>query len=87
MQMRDVIETKLTEAFSPQRIEVVDESHKHAGHAGAPDGGQSHFAVIIRAQAFDGKSRVAQQRAIYGVLKEEMASQIHALALDVGGVE
>ncbi|MBV1865296.1 MAG: BolA family transcriptional regulator [Rhodobacteraceae bacterium] len=85
MLVKDIIERKLKAAFSPQVIEVVDESHMHAGHSGAPEGGQSHFAVKIRATAFEGKSRVAQQRAIYGALKEEMAGPIHALSLDVGG--
>jgi len=85
MLVKDIIEQKLKAAFSPQVIEVVDESHMHAGHSGAPEGGQSHFAVKIRAAAFEGKSRVAQQRAIYGALKEEMAGPIHALSLDVGG--
>lgn len=85
MLVKDIIEQKLKAAFSPQALEVVDESHMHAGHSGAPEGGQSHFAVKIRAAAFEGKSRVAQQRAIYGALKEEMAGSIHALSLDVGG--
>ena len=84
MLVKNSIEMKLTEAFSPQLVEVVDESHLHAGHSGAPEGGQSHFAVKIRAAAFAGKSRVAQQRMIYGALKEEMAGPIHALSLDVG---
>jgi BolA protein len=87
MRVADQIEAKLQAAFAPSRLDVVDESHLHAGHAGAPDGGQSHFRVTIRAAAFAGKSRVAQQRAIYAVLKEDMANQIHALALDVGAAE
>ncbi|MCP5072756.1 MAG: BolA family transcriptional regulator [Rhodobacteraceae bacterium] len=86
MTMRDTIETRLKEAFSPQLIEVVDESEQHRGHAGYREGGQSHFRVKIRAAHFDGLNRVAQQRAIFGVLEAEMAERIHALALDVGGV-
>lgn len=85
MLVKDTIEMKLKAAFSPQEIEVIDESHQHAGHSGAPEGGQSHFAVMIRAAAFAGKSRVAQQRLIYAALKDEMAGPIHALSLDVGG--
>lgn len=84
MRVADQIEAKLKEAFAPTSLTVVDESDQHAGHAGAPDGGQSHFHVTIRASAFAGKSRVAQQRAIYAALKEEMSGPIHALALDVG---
>jgi BolA protein len=87
MLLRDIIEKKLTEAFAPQRLEVIDESHKHHGHAGAPDGGQSHFVVLIRAAAFADMSRVKQQRAIYAVLKQELAGPIHALSLDVAGAE
>ncbi|MBB5515674.1 BolA protein [Rubricella aquisinus] len=84
MRVAEQIELKLKDAFAPTALEVVDESHLHAGHAGAPEGGQSHFRVTIRAAEFAGKSRVAQQRAIYAALKEEMAGPIHALALDVG---
>ncbi|MEL6584783.1 MAG: BolA family protein [Pseudomonadota bacterium] len=84
MRVVDQIDEKLRAAFTPTALEVVDESHLHAGHAGAPDGGQSHFRVMIRSEAFAGKSRVAQQRLIYGALKDEMAGTIHALALDVG---
>ncbi len=87
MLIKDIIEKKLIEAFSPQHIEIIDESYKHHGHSGAPEGGQSHFIVSIRAAAFTDQSRVKQQRAIYAVLKEEMAGPIHALTLDVSGVE
>lgn len=84
MRVADQIALKLQAAFTPTELEVVDESHLHAGHAGAPEGGQSHFRVKIRADAFAGKTRVAQQRAIYAVLRDEMSGPIHALALDVG---
>lgn len=87
MLVKDIIEKKLVEAFSPQHIEVIDESHKHHGHSAAPEGGQSHFIVSIRAAVFSDQSRVKQQRAIYAVLKEEMAGPIHALTLDVSGDE
>ncbi|MGB0498376.1 MAG: BolA family protein [Rubricella sp.] len=83
MRVADQIHRKLQDAFSPRELEVVDESHLHAGHAGAPEGGQSHFRVRIRADAFAGQSRVARQRAIYAVLADDMKKQIHALALDV----
>lgn len=87
MLVKDVIEKKLVEAFEPQHIEVIDESHKHHGHASAPEGGQSHFAVTIKAAAFNNRSRVKQQRAIYAVLKDEMNGPIHALSLDVSGTD
>ncbi len=86
MLMKDTIRAKLTEAFTPETLEVIDESDQHIGHAGYREGGQSHFRVIIRAAHFDGMNRVAQQRAIYGALKEEMVGHIHALALDAGGI-
>jgi BolA family transcriptional regulator, general stress-responsive regulator len=81
------IRSKLTAAFAPSRLEIEDESHRHAHHAGAtrPDGtrGETHFRVAITSEAFAGMSRVAQQRAVYGVLAEEMAATVHALALTV----
>ena len=83
MRVADRISLKLQETFDPTRLEVVDESHLHAGHAGAPDGGQSHFHVVMRADAFDGLSRVAVHRRVNAALKEELAGPIHALSLDV----
>lgn len=81
MSVADTITTKLTAAFRPQRLEVVDESHHHAGHAGARPGGETHFAVVIVADAFIGKSRVERQRLIYATLAEELAGPVHALSL------
>ncbi|MDH3230482.1 MAG: BolA family transcriptional regulator [Alphaproteobacteria bacterium] len=75
------IEKKLTEALAPSRITVEDESHKHAGHAGARPGGETHFNVTIVSAAFDGKSRVDRQRMVYEILAEEMAGPVHALGL------
>lgn len=82
--MRDTIEEKLRSAFEPMLLEVVDDSEAHRGHAGFREGGNTHFNVKIRAAAFDGMSRVAQQRAIYKVLAVEFEQGLHALALDVG---
>lgn len=83
MSMLNVIETKLQAAFAPKHLEVFDESEAHRGHSGYREGGESHFRVVIAADAFAGLSRVAQQRAIYKALDAEMKSQIHALALEV----
>ncbi len=77
------IEMKLKTAFSPAELDVVDESHLHAGHAGARPQGESHFRVRIVAEAFTGQSRVVRQRMIYKELADELATDIHALALDV----
>ncbi len=81
MRIAAAIEKKLTRALSPERLEIIDESDKHIGHAGARPGGQSHFAVEIVASAFAGKTRIECQRLVYGVLAEEMAGGIHALSL------
>lgn len=75
------IRTKLTEALAPERLDIVDESHKHAGHAGHDGRGESHFRVAIVSAAFRGQSRVARQRQVYGILSEELADRVHALAL------
>jgi BolA protein len=72
---------RLTEAFAPQRLEIVDESHRHAGHAGARPGGETHFRVTVAAAAFVGQNRLARQRAVYAVLAEELAGGVHALSL------
>jgi BolA protein len=77
----ETIREKLERVFSPAGLEVKDESHLHAGHAGSRPGGESHFRVLIVADAFDGMSRVARQRAVNAALKEELAGPIHALAM------
>jgi BolA protein len=81
MQTADVISRKLTEAFRPESINVVDESHQHEGHAGHRPGGQTHFRVYIVAQAFKGKSRIERHRMINGILSDELAAGVHALAI------
>jgi BolA family transcriptional regulator, general stress-responsive regulator len=81
-EVADTIRRKLDAAFSPERLEVVDDSGKHAGHAGARPGGQTHFSVTIVSQAFEGVGRVDRQRRIYDVLSEELRPDgVHALAL------
>ena len=81
MRVANIIKIKLTEALSPSQLEILDESHKHAGHAGARLEGESHFSVRIVSQAFEGKSRVDRQRLVYQALSEEMKTDIHALEL------
>ena len=83
MSVAATIEQKLKEAFSPSHLVVVDESHLHAGHAGARPEGESHFKVEITADKFKEMSRVARQRAVYEVLSDELKTDIHALALNV----
>jgi BolA protein len=77
----DAIRSKLTQGLAPARLEIQDESHRHAGHAGARPEGETHFNVTIVAQAFAGQNRVARQRLVYKLLAEELAGPVHALSL------
>ena len=81
MSVAETLRRKLTDAFQPVRLEIIDDSDRHAGHAGAREGGESHFTVEIVSPAFAGKSRVERQRLVYGVLAEELRERVHALAL------
>lgn len=81
MIMAHRIREKLTAALNPDRLEIVDESHRHAGHAGSRPGGETHFRVEVVAAVFQGKSRLERQRLVYAALKDEMSQQIHALSL------
>ena len=81
MTVAETMRRKLTETFQPTRLEIVDDSHKHAGHAGSRPGGESHFSVEIVSPAFAGKSRVERQRLVYSVLADELRDRVHALAL------
>jgi BolA family transcriptional regulator, general stress-responsive regulator len=81
MRVATRIHEKLTIALKPERLEVIDESHLHVGHAGARPGGESHFRVAIVSAAFEGLPQVARQRRVYGILKDELASGVHALSL------
>ena len=81
MNTRDLITEKLTKAFAPQRLEVVDESHQHQGHSGYRPGGQTHFRVHIVSEAFRGKSRLERHRMVNETLSGELAGGVHALAI------
>ena len=81
MSTRDAIVEKLTQAFAPVRLDVVDDSHRHAGHAGARAGGETHYSVYIVSGAFRGKSRVDRHRMINATLAAELAGGVHALAI------
>ena len=83
MSIADSIQAKLTDVFSPNRLDIVDESHLHAGHIGARPEGETHFRVEIVSAAFEGASRVERQRMVYRVLEDELADRVHALALQV----
>ncbi len=85
--MQHKIHRKLTEAFAPVELHVEDDSESHRGHSGYREGGNTHFNVTIRAEAFNGLSRVAAQRLVYAALKEEFDDGMHALALTVSGTK
>jgi stress-induced morphogen len=75
--MREV----LTAAFSPVVLKVQDDSAKHAGHAGAAPGGQTHYSVLVVSEGFAGLSRVERHRRVNAALQAEFADGLHALAL------
>lgn len=81
MSVASMIETKLTAAFAPTRIEVTDDSARHAGHAAARPEGETHFTVEIVSAAFAGQGRVARQRMVYDLLAGEIAGGVHALVV------
>ena len=83
MNMRERILSKLQVAFDPVTLDVVDDSEAHRGHGGYREGGNTHFNVMIKAYAFNGLSRVAQQRLINKELAQEFEDGLHALALVV----
>lgn len=82
MTTRERITRTLTRAFQPASLEVVDESDRHKGHAGARPGGESHFRIRITAEAFRGMNRVAIHRAVNEALADEFAAGLHALAIE-----
>jgi BolA protein len=81
MRTEQVITEKLTEAFAPESLRVVDESHLHEGHAGHRPGGETHYRVYIVSDAFRGKSRLDRHRMINTTLSAELAGGVHALAI------
>ncbi len=81
-----IIREKLTAALSPERIELVDDSARHAGHhheggMDARPGGESHFNLTVVSAAFEGQSRVMRQRTVNALLKTELAGPVHALSI------
>jgi BolA protein len=83
MSMKEQIESKLTDAFAPEMLEVIDESEQHRGHGGWREGGETHFRVRMVSAAMAGQSRVARQRAVNSCLSQELATTVHALAMEV----
>lgn len=81
--MQARIHEKLVRDFQPDTVEVIDESEQHRGHAGWRDGGETHFRVRMVANVFTGQGRVARQRAVNKTLAEELATTVHALAMEL----
>jgi BolA protein len=81
MTTQNAIIKKLREAFSPESLEVKDESHLHEGHAGHRPGGETHFRVYIVSPAFKGKSRLERHRMVNATLAAELSGSVHALAI------
>ena len=83
MAAKDDIEVRLQAAFQPTRLEIINESHQHAGHTGDDGSGESHFRIVIRAEPLAALSRVARHRAVQQALGD-LNQRIHAIALDIG---
>lgn len=83
MAVKDDIETRLRAAFQPTQLDIINESHKHAGHSGDDGSGESHFRIVIRAAALAEMTRVARHRAVQQALGD-LNQRIHAIALDIG---
>ena len=77
----EAIRAKLEAGLGPERLEIEDESHRHEGHSGAREGGESHFSVTVVSAAFTGLGRIERQRRVNGLLAEELAGPVHALSV------
>jgi BolA protein len=82
MIVKERMREKLQRGLEPRSLEVIDDSSKHAGHAGADPRGETHFTVKVVSQAFSGKSRLDRHRMVNALLAEELAGGVHALAIE-----
>ncbi len=81
MRIAAIIEDRLTEVLTPNRLELTDESALHAGHAGARPEGESHFRLLIVSERFENCSRLERQRMVYRALGDLMRTDVHALSI------
>ena len=81
MRVEEQITKKLQQAFAPESLEVVNDSHRHAGHASSPGTGESHFTIKVVSRSFAGKTRLERHRMVNEVLAEELRGKVHALAI------
>jgi len=82
MAVADDIRQKLMQALHPMMLDIIDDSDRHRGHAGARPGGESHFRLKIVAEAFEGLSRIERQRLVNRALAQELSGPIHALSIE-----
>ena len=82
MRIETSIREKLAQAFAPAELQVVNDSHRHAGHHSSPGTGESHFSVTVVSEAFAGKSLLERHRMVNAALAEELAGRVHALAVN-----
>jgi BolA protein len=87
MRVADRIRAKLEAGFKPVKLNIIDDSARHAGHAGARPEGETHFTIEIVSSAFAGLGRVERQRRIYAALAEELAGPVHALSISARSPE
>lgn len=83
MSIAATIRAKLEGALTPERLDIFDESRRHAGHAGARPEGETHFRVRIVARAFEGRSKLERHRLVNGLLADELRGHVHALSLSL----
>ncbi len=83
MGLESEIKAAISENLTPESLQVVNESHKHAGHAGDDGSGESHWRVVIRSEKLDSLSRLARHRAVHDAIGPEIIGRIHALAIDI----
>lgn len=83
MHVAETMKRILSESFTPQRLAIIDDSHRHAGHAGARPEGETHFRVTMVAPGFAGMSRVDRSRRVHEALADELKGPVHALALSL----
>jgi BolA family transcriptional regulator, general stress-responsive regulator len=74
----------LTKAFAPTKLEIINDSHQHAGHSGDDGSGESHFTVVIEAEEFSSMTRLARQRAVIAALGDIVGERVHAVAIKAG---
>lgn len=85
MAVVEQIRERLVAAFSPQELDVIDESEKHHGHGGWREEGETHFRVRMRAAELAPRTRLERHRLVHAALGQELVARIHALALDLDG--